>query len=186
MASPFTAELEMRMKHLPRHGYSKHPHYKRWAGMTQRCYNENDPHYYTYGALGIGMEWRWHPYNPNGVKNFLNWLEYELERFWQRHPERRQERVEVARVHVRKNFGPKNCIIAFEGESAQRRVTTVLTAEIVVAMRRHAKAQMTVSVAQMKDLFGYEFMTIYRALRGLTWKTVNDIEPPLTQRLSMR
>jgi len=32
------------------HGLIKHPLYTRWAGMHQRCYNENNHKYKNYGA----------------------------------------------------------------------------------------------------------------------------------------
>lgn len=42
------------------HGKKKHPNYRSWDGMIQRCYNENAPGYDTTGAMGIGVceEWR--------------------------------------------------------------------------------------------------------------------------------
>lgn len=169
----------MRMKDLPRHGQSKHPHFRRWGSIVQRCYNPNSPHWRDYGGRGIRVDWRWHPLNSSGVKNFLAWVDYEVTGFWLRHPSRQGERIEVARKDVNKDFSAKNCTIAFEGSSAQNRRGTLLNVEMVVAMRRYKRQRPDLSMHQMVLLFELDQMAIYRALRGLTWKCANAIEPPL-------
>ena len=42
-----------------RDGVQKHPHYRRWWGMKQRCYNPNNTGFETYGGRGITIcdEW---------------------------------------------------------------------------------------------------------------------------------
>lgn len=50
--SPFTVKAE-------RHGLSKLPEYRVWAGMHKRCSNPNDRSYKDYGARGIKVDTRW-------------------------------------------------------------------------------------------------------------------------------
>lgn len=47
-------------------GISKHPLYKAWAGMVNRCTNPNHSSYYRYGAKGIKVSEDW-----MGFRNFL-------------------------------------------------------------------------------------------------------------------
>ncbi len=42
-----------------RHGWSKHPMFKRWCDMIDRCTNPKNPRYHTYGARGIYVCERW-------------------------------------------------------------------------------------------------------------------------------
>jgi hypothetical protein len=42
---------------------AKHPLYKRWWAMMDRCYNPNNPQYAHVGALGMTVNRRWH--NPD-------------------------------------------------------------------------------------------------------------------------
>lgn len=53
-----------------RHGASKHPHYKRWAGIMQRCYNPNHPRFARYGGRGITMHEPWH--DPAAFCDYLD------------------------------------------------------------------------------------------------------------------
>lgn len=40
-------------------GISKHPLYRIWGGIVQRCYNSKNPAYRCYGGVGIGMHPSW-------------------------------------------------------------------------------------------------------------------------------
>lgn len=61
------------------HGMSKHPLYKRWCGMRERCYSEESSNYHNYGGRGIKVcdEWNadymvYHNHMmglPNALKN---------------------------------------------------------------------------------------------------------------------
>ena len=48
-------------------GLSKHPLYRAWAGMVNRCTNPNNSHYHLYGGRGIKVCDRWRTF-----KNFLD------------------------------------------------------------------------------------------------------------------
>lgn len=77
-------------------GYNIHPKddkhryfYATWRKMMSRCYNENDPDYDKYGALGISVEPRWHvfvnffddcKYLPNYDKKILFPTNYQIDK----------------------------------------------------------------------------------------------------------
>ena len=50
-----------------KHGLRNHRLYKTWNGMMQRCYNENNHNYSSYGAIGVTVCKEWH-----NVENFIN------------------------------------------------------------------------------------------------------------------
>lgn len=52
-----------------KHGLSSSPEHRVWAGMLDRCGNENNKFYYRYGGRGIRVCERWH-----GVDGFVNFL----------------------------------------------------------------------------------------------------------------
>lgn len=41
------------------HGLSRHPIYRKWTGIKQRCYNPTFQHYSRYGGRGITMHDKW-------------------------------------------------------------------------------------------------------------------------------
>lgn len=38
-----------------KHGLSKHPLYRTWKGIKNRCYNTNDKNYKDYGERGMSL-----------------------------------------------------------------------------------------------------------------------------------
>ena len=66
------------------HGMSDHPLYNVWDNMNRRCNNPNHKFYHNYGGY-IDKEtglpnpskvcWEWHQDNPDGCKNFVNYIE---------------------------------------------------------------------------------------------------------------
>ena len=44
------------MSRKVKHGLSKSKEYKCWLCMKSRCYNNSDPNYYKYGAIGIEVD----------------------------------------------------------------------------------------------------------------------------------
>lgn len=46
-----------------KHGYSKHPLYRTWSAIMDRCYNKNSPRYASNGAKGIEVYKPWHDIN---------------------------------------------------------------------------------------------------------------------------
>jgi len=51
------------------HGLRRHPLYRRWQNMLQRCQNPGNPRYADYGGRGITVCERWK--GPEGFPNFV-------------------------------------------------------------------------------------------------------------------
>ena len=75
------------------HGLTKHPLYKTWNGMTQRCHNSLSSNYKDYGARGIEVCERW-----LDIKNFIE----DMYPSW-------EEGLTLDRIDVSGNYEPYNC-----------------------------------------------------------------------------
>lgn len=160
------------------HGYSKHPHYKRWDDMVQRCYNSKDVKFELYGAKGIIIAAEWDRRNPKGVGNFITWLERELAK---RPEEEKDKPFKVARRKVTDNYSPETCYITTNVDACQKRSTCILTFEKVVELRRFKRENPGVTLIDMCIKFGIEHRyTLSRCLKGISWPNVNEIEPPIS------
>lgn len=78
-------------------GASKHRHYKRWRAMINRCYEEKNEDYSTYGRKGIKVcsEWKENPWA------FFKWIE---ESNWEEN-----KGLTLDRIDTNGDYEPKNC-----------------------------------------------------------------------------
>lgn len=78
------------------HGLTHNRFYKRWNDMVRRCYNQNEPAYRFYGALGITVceEWRYSP------ESFIAWCE-------STYPN--EQKLSLDRIDGSKGYSPDNC-----------------------------------------------------------------------------
>ena len=159
--------------------WSTNPQYRRWSNFIQRCYNEKNPSYKTYGAIGIGIDEEWHPNNPQGFENFRQWIEAEIAKKPVLYVDGKPLVYDVVRKDVTKNYGSGNCILEPEGSGAQFRRTSVLSVQQVVELRRRKRTSPLISLGQFERETGISGPIISRALRGVTWAAANAIEPPL-------
>lgn len=94
------------------HGLTKHPLYKVYAGIKQRCYDKNHHLYKMYGSKGILMCIEWF----NDFKLFYDWANAND---WQRG-------LHVDRINHRDGYSPQNCRIVTARENLLNRYNTVL------------------------------------------------------------
>lgn len=99
-----------------KHGLSKHPLYKKWNNIIDRCYKVNHKKYIDYGAIGVVMCDLW----KNDFKSFFDWC---LANGWRK------------RLHVDKDkmgdgflYSPDTCSVltAKENNQYRRNTTRVL------------------------------------------------------------
>jgi hypothetical protein len=152
-----------------------HPQYKRWMSMNQRCYCPTVRGCNERRALGVKVDPVWSQENPEGLNNFAAWVEEKLKE----KPELRDIEFRIIRSDLTKDYGPNNCILGTPQAATQHRVTSVLNEDLVITMRRHKRANKDASLAEMEKLFGQSQVNISRALRGITWSSVDHIEPPI-------
>lgn len=165
------AEMPAYKKEITRYD---HPQYKRWCSMNQRCLNpekveheRRSPH--------VKVEPIWAQDNPDGFFNFVKWIEAKLVE----KPELKDAEYRIIRIDLKKDYGPDNCKLGTQQAATQHRVTSVLTEELVIKMRRYKRANPDASLTGMEKLFEQSYVNISRALRGITWSSVNHIEPPI-------
>ena len=78
------------------HGLTSNRFYKKWNDMIRRCYNENEPAYRYYGAVGIKVcdEWR------NSPEAFIQWCEETFPN---------DKKFSIDRIDGSKGYSPDNC-----------------------------------------------------------------------------
>lgn len=87
--------VEATIKRCATHGMSRHPLYKTYNGMRQRCYNPKFAAYPWYGGSGIGVCDRWR----NSFEAFLEDMS-----------PRPSDAHTLERLRVNEDYGPDNCI----------------------------------------------------------------------------
>lgn len=85
---------------VTRHGYSGTRLYTVWKQMKKRCYNQHDPVYKHYGALGVTVcdEWK------NSFTSFRKWM---LEHGYDENAKR--GKCTIDRIDPDGNYCPENC-----------------------------------------------------------------------------
>jgi len=93
-----------------RHGYRKHPIYKAYYCMKNRCYNTNNKDYDLYGARGITVCDEW-------LASFNNFLEDMLSTW--------NKGLSIERLDCNKGYYKENCVWATPKQQANNRRSSV-------------------------------------------------------------
>jgi hypothetical protein len=166
------------------HGMKKHAFYKRWNGMIQRCYNSKNPHYPDHGGKAIIVEHCWDRRNPDGVVNFIIWVEEELEKLPE---ELRLKPFKITRIDDTKNFCPSNCTLVSTAVCCQKRRTSVINFEMAKEIRSYVKKNPTRSFREVAAIFDLEnAYTVNRCVTGKSWKNVDKFEAPIQDIVKFR
>lgn len=100
---------ELTIDRSTKHGYAtalyKHPMYRVWYGMKNRCYNKNTRGYEYYGARGISVCEKWHSFN-----GFLE----DMGGLYKRG-------LTLDRIKVNGNYEPSNCRWATQAMQSRNR-----------------------------------------------------------------
>jgi hypothetical protein len=159
----------------------KHPQFKRWSSIVQRCSNPDCREYPKVGGLGITLVKEWHWTNPKGLTNFGRWIEKQLEI----QPEFKGKSFCVTRINKKRNYGPSNCKLVTVQAIVQAQVNKKLTLDKVIEMRDYARANPTMILADLAERFSFDcVINLSRALRGVTWKNANEKSAPITKKLN--
>lgn len=159
----------------------KHPDYARWQAMQQRCNRVKSRDYPEYGGRGIKICVEWQQQNKDGFFNFVTWLEQ------QANYDKLKCGYVFARKNVNKDYCPDNCEIVLAKVSTQRKRTSRLTLEIVVAVRKLVKEKPDLSLDDLIGQYGFGSRTLWsNALRGVTWQNATELETPIEDRPAFR
>lgn len=123
------------------HGLRRHPLYKVWLNMKDRCYNPNNSHFKYYGGKGITVcnEWK------DNFKLFYDWMinnGYE-------------KGMSIDRIDNSLEYSPDNCrVIPFNKQSSNRTTNYAIIHEGV-----------PYTVAELAKLLNVKSPTLYSRLR---------------------
>jgi hypothetical protein len=117
------------VKHGATRGRKLTPEYRAWAGILNRCYNQNNARYHDYGGRGITVHDSWR----TSFQTFLNDVGQKPA------PDRLLDRIDPDG-----NYEPLNCRWATGSQSAinqrRRRIDQFTTEELIDELRRRRKS----------------------------------------------
>ena len=137
------------------HGLSKHPMYPVWAAMNNRCNNPKDTDYKSYGAKGVYVCERWHKYNPDGLKNFVD----DMYPTWKKGLT--LDKDKLAKPGVVKCYSPETCCwltISEQHLYTERFIDNTLKREIA---RKYKQARKSI-IDELSQEYGVSRQTVYK------------------------
>lgn len=148
-----------------KHGYAnKHPLYKTWKNMKQRCYNPNNQDFKTYGGNGVGLcaEWK------DNAGAFINWA---LKAKW-------TPGLSIDRMNPDADYSPDNCRFLTPSENSKRvrhrigsdRPNTKLTEAMVIEIRNKCRNGIKNNILAKE--YNVKQNVIYQIKKYKTWKHV--------------
>ena len=162
--------------YLITHGLAnKHPFYKIWIDMNQRCFNPKNHAYRWYGAKGVRVcdEWRY---------SFVDCMQWCIQNGW-------QKGLVIDRINSAGDYGPNNCQFLTISENTLKmwkdnpRLNTGSNSnrsKINEDLARNIKllSIQGLSVMEISLKFNLSYNLVYHVVKNNTWKHVEvDIEP---------
>jgi len=86
---------QLTQQRMTTHGLRKHPLYRLWSHLKDRCYNSNTENYEYYGGRGIKVHQEW-------LDDFLSFYNFSIKNGW--HPG-----IEIDRENNDGDYSPENC-----------------------------------------------------------------------------
>lgn len=143
------------MSRPKKHGYSKHKLYNVWRNMIDRCYNNQNNNYDSYGGRGITVCKEW----QNNIASFIEWAK----RSGYRHG------LQIDREDNEKGYTPLNCrFVTHTINSRNRR-----SAKLNIEKAREIRFKRCVTGASYKDLvkeYNVNKSTICGIIKNNLWK----------------
>lgn len=134
------------------HGMKGTKLYMVWCGMKQRCQNQNNPSYKTYGGRGVEVCAEW-----QGFTAFLKWAK----------EHGYQNGLEIDRIDNDQGYSPENCRWISPKENRQKRMNVRLSKAKADEIRAwHASGYKQNEIARM---YAVSPQTINYIVKGKQW-----------------
>lgn len=146
---------------LQTHGLYKHPLYKTWLSMKERCYNHNHAHYKDYGGRGIKICDAW----KDNAKSFIEWCEANG---WRRG-------LQVDRRENDGHYEPNNCRISTRMANMRNRRNTVKA--VIDGIER--------PLAEWAEIYTID-ITLVRNRMRIGWPTFQALTIPVLPKTGRR
>ena len=131
----------------------KHPLYRTWATMIDRCYNKKDSNYHNYGGRGIVICKRW----LSSFRNFINDM-----------GEKPSASHSIDRINNDGNYKPSNCKWSTRAEQVRNRRCSKINAKIAEQIRtRFANGERNKDLAKE---FGLHVTMVSYIVHKRYWK----------------
>ncbi len=139
------------------HSMSQTAEYDAWFNMKVRCYNKKHKSYHRYGGRGIVVCERWRDdfiffYQDMGLKPF--------------------PKAQLDRIDNDGNYEPSNCRWTTHARNGQNQVTTKLTIEKAMEIRKIYSIG-NILQKELAGKYGVHKNTIRAVVSNRTWKTIN-------------
>lgn len=101
------------------HGLAKHPLFRIWVDMKNRCENKNATNYFRYGGAGIFIcdEWR---------KDFINFYNWAINNGWKKGLRLDKDKIPYELGIVNKSYCPEYCCFITHKENCNYRKSNKL------------------------------------------------------------
>ena len=142
------------------HGMHKHPLYKTWWHMMQRCENTSHSRYADYGERGITVCERWHD-----VRKFVEDMG------------ERPAGLTLERIDNGIGYSPENCGWASRIAQARNRRCTKLT--LADADKIRAMRDVGMKRRDIAEQFGVSVHSVKKVASGAHWRHVEKVAPSL-------
>jgi hypothetical protein len=142
-----------------KHGLSKTPEYKLWAGIKRRCYNHSEEKYKNYGERGIRVceEWKTNPIN------FISWCG----------KNRYKKGLQIDRVDNNGDYSPSNCEFVTQLVNSRHRSDTILTLDKANEIRERYLGSNT-KYSDIGRLYNIDPSLIRQVLLNKIWKNYEN------------
>lgn len=153
---------------------TKHWLYGRYRCMCRRCYDESNKDYQYYGKLGIKVAPEWHPGNPDGFENFIEWVETKLKALGPS-----VKTFYICRRDSSLGFHPDNCLVTRQKLIIMQRRHRKLSEQDVIQLRESKRAGKLKNVTAFARQHGISISAVFGAIRGRHYRYLNKECPPV-------
>lgn len=137
-----------------KHGKSKHPIYKAWWGMKDRCYAKNNHHYKNWGARGIVMCDEW-------LNNFQAFYDWAIANNW-------NKGLELDRIDNDGNYEPSNCRWVTTKVNTRNRGSNKLDMEQALTIRKLFSTR-AFTKQELANIYMVSYSTVQGIVQNQIW-----------------